>query len=132
MKPESCRWRSVFVLTLVGLLVVLPAVSGAADQKDDKGGGADTSVAGTVKRVLKTIDERGKDTDTSVAGTVKDAVGEANGKRVDAINRANEAMQNEWNARHQGRWTSRPPPRWSRCARRAMTHRLAARGFRST
>lgn len=101
MKPESCRRRSVFVLTLVGLLVVLPAVLGAADQKDDKGSGADTSVAGTVKRVLKTIDERGKDTDTSVAGTVKDAVGEANGKRVDAINRANETMQNEWNARRQ-------------------------------
>ena len=101
MKPESCRWRSAFVLTLVGLLVVLPAASGAADQKDDKGSGADTSMAGTVKRVLKTIDERGKDTDTSVAGTVKDAVGEANGKRVDAINRANETMQNEWNARRQ-------------------------------
>ena len=100
MKPESCRWRSVFVLTLVGFLTAASVAEGQKD-RDDKGVGADTAVAGTVKRVLKTIDERGKDTDTSVAGTVKDAVGEANGKRVDAINRANEAMQNEWNARRQ-------------------------------
>ena len=68
-------------LLLIGFLIVLPAVSGAEDQKgkDDKSGG----------------------TDTTVVGTVNSAVIEATRKQVEAINRANKAQQEEWNARRQ-------------------------------
>ena len=76
MKPESFRWRSAFVLTLAGLLVVLPAVSGAADQKDDKGGGDDTTAVGHVNNIIS---------------------GAAEAKRA----KADKALQDEWNVRHQ-------------------------------
>ncbi len=76
MKPESCRRRSVFVLTLLGLLIVLPAVSFAADQKDDKGGGDGTTAGGHVNNIIS---------------------GPAEAKRA----KVDKVLQDEWNLRHQ-------------------------------
>ena len=63
-------------LLLIGFLIVLPAVSFAADQKGDKGGGDDTTAGGHVNNIVS---------------------GAAEAKRA----KVDKALQDEWNVRHQ-------------------------------